>query len=202
MFFAFNHPIYREVEYNELRNRVIMPDIVRKTRDQNHTFTEGTGNEKSHQGGDFLLEQRVKRMKMIAPKGAMSTEMWERVARNVDPVGAIVKNGMSLLNVRENDQYSIRFTPIQKELVKWMAQLRYTGYLHTQSDFVLDIHNNLLNSELNDFTANMSRYRNKYFEIALEKDLENIRYPSMNVKSNDIMEEIQPYQACDSDDDC
>ena len=200
-FFAFEHPIYREVEYNELRDRVVMPDAVRKARYRNHTFTEGTG-EKSHQGGDFMLEQRVKRMRMISPKGAMSTEMWERVARNVDPVGKIVNTGMSLLNIHENDQYSIRFAPIEKELVKWIAQLRFTGYLHTSSEFVLDIHGNLLNAELKNFIENIGLYRKEYFKLALKSGLENIRYVSMNVKSDDIMEEIQPYIPCDSDDDC
>ena len=171
MFFAFNHPVYREVEYNELRNHVITPKTVKKSRDRNHTFTESSGASESHQGGDFMLEQRVKRMKMLSPKGVMSTEMWERVSGNVDSVGKIVKNGMSLLNLREDDQYAVRFTPIEKEIVKWCAHLRQSQYLYTDSRFVVGIDGNILNAELKNFMENLDEYRHKYFQMALETNL-------------------------------
>ena len=48
-----------------------------------------------------MLEQRVKRMKMVAPKGVMTKEMWQRVTRNIDSIDQIVKNGMSLSHIRE-----------------------------------------------------------------------------------------------------
>ena len=201
MFYAFNHPIYREVEYAELKNKVMMPEVVKISRERNHTFTENTRADKSHQGGDFMLEQRVKRLKMLSPKGSMSTEMWERVSRNVDSVGEIVKTGTRLLKMEENDQYAIRFTSIEKELIKWMAHLRSFEYLYTESEFVVDIYGNPLNTELNGFIRNMEQYRQQYFQMALETELENIRYPNMTVTSNDIMEEILPYQVWYSSDE-
>lgn len=124
----------------------------------------------------------------------MTNEMWERVARNVDPVGKIVENGMSLLNLREDDQYAIRFTPIEKELIKWIAHLRFSEYLLVESKLVVNIHGEALNVELKDLTGNINEYRRHYFQEALETELENIRYPNMNVKSDDILEEIQPHQ--------
>ena len=83
---------------------MLIPYQLRYYRAENRTCTEGPGNAKSHQGGDFMLEQRVRRSKMIAPKGQTSTDMWVRVARNLDKVDNIVKNGMSLLNCIESDQ--------------------------------------------------------------------------------------------------
>ena len=38
------------------------------------------------------------------------------------------------------------------------------------------------------------QYRSQYFCMALENELEHINYQNMNVTSDDIMEEIQPYQ--------
>ena len=188
MFYGFNHPIYREVEYSELRNNVLFPKQVK-----NHTYTESCGNQKSTKG------ERVKRMKMIAPKGKMSTEMWQRVARNVDSVDAIVKNGMSLLGIREDDQYDIRFTPIEKEVILWRAHLRYRNYLYTNSNSVVDIHGDELNSKLVYFLDNLNELHKLYFEKALTQNIENIRYPIIKVSSNDIMEEIQSYH-CEFED--
>ena len=196
MFYAFPHYIYREVEYNELRSKVIMPDQLKYSRAENMTCTEGPGNSKSHQGGDFMLEQRVRRSKMIAPKGQTSTGMWVRVARNLDKVDKIVKNGMSLLNFSESDQYSIRITPIEKEVTKWRAYLRHSAYLHTDDEsFVYNINGDLLHNQLRYFNDGLKDYRQLFFREALTKDLQSIRYTegNMQVASNEILEEICPF---------
>ena len=72
MFYAFNHLIYREVEYNKSRNHVITWEAVKTSRNRNYTYTESSGAYENHKGGDFMLEQ----MKMLSPKGVMTTEMW------------------------------------------------------------------------------------------------------------------------------
>ena len=43
MFYAFNHPIYREVEYNELRQKVSMPAEMNKLRKENCSFSNLDG---------------------------------------------------------------------------------------------------------------------------------------------------------------
>ena len=48
---------------------------------------------------------------------------------------------------------------------------------------------------------NLDEYGNKYFQMALKTNLQNIHYTSMNVTSDDIMEEIQPYQFSDEDEE-
>ena len=64
MFFAFNHPIYREVEYNELRQKVIFPNEITELRKQNISFsTPGKDAKNNHEGGDFKLENQIKRIK-------------------------------------------------------------------------------------------------------------------------------------------
>ena len=75
----------------------------------------------------------------MAPKGVTSTEMWQKVARNFDKVNNIVTNGFDLLKLRESDEYSVRFTHIEKEIVRWRAILRDSKYLENNSKFVTNI---------------------------------------------------------------
>ena len=67
LFYAFNHPIYREDEYRELKNKVLYPEQVKNILNENITFsaTDITGK---CQGGNFILEGKIKKQKNIAPK--------------------------------------------------------------------------------------------------------------------------------------
>ena len=58
LFYAFNHPIYQEIEYRDLKQKVVMPDEVRNQRRSNLTYTL-SDNPGKHQGGDFILEGNV-----------------------------------------------------------------------------------------------------------------------------------------------
>ena len=49
----------------------------------NISFREGSIKGKS-QGGDFILEGKVQRQKLIAPKGAIKRETWKTLARCLD----------------------------------------------------------------------------------------------------------------------
>ena len=73
--------------------------------------------------------------------------------------------------------------------------------MYADSEFVVDINGNILNAELNNFMANLDDYRDKYFQMALENDLQNIRYINMKVTLDDIKEKIQPYQSYEEIDD-
>ena len=69
MFFAFNHPVYREVEYNELRQRVFFPSSIVQLRKDNITYSNVGGVAKNnHEGGGFKLENQIKRIKSLALK--------------------------------------------------------------------------------------------------------------------------------------
>lgn len=62
LFYSFKHPIYREVEYRYLRNRVMYPTEVKAIRDK-HMLYSTTNTPCKSQGGDFILEGKVKRQK-------------------------------------------------------------------------------------------------------------------------------------------
>ena len=75
LFYAFNHPIYREAEYRELKNKVIYPEEIKNILNETITVsaTDITGK---CQEGDFNLEGKIKKQKNIAPKGAATAKTW------------------------------------------------------------------------------------------------------------------------------
>ena len=73
LFYAFKRPIYREIECRDLKNRVLYDKEVKELRDKNMSFSITTLMGKS-QGGDFVLEGKVKRQKLLAPKGSMKAK--------------------------------------------------------------------------------------------------------------------------------
>ena len=68
LFYAFNHPYYREVEYRDLKNRLAYRDEIKSYRDKHMSYSKNSLKNKS-EGGDFILEGKVQRQKLIAPKG-------------------------------------------------------------------------------------------------------------------------------------
>ena len=88
MFYGFCHPIYQEVEYRDLRNRALYPTDLKSTMDENLTFSKSNLNH-SHQGDDFVLEEKIKWHKMIAPKRSISKDMWKRISRSIDDIESI-----------------------------------------------------------------------------------------------------------------
>ena len=59
---------------------------------------------------------------------------------------------------------------------------------------VVNIHGDILSTDMHYFSENLKDRRKLYFEMALTKDLQNIRYNNVEVVSQNIMEEIQPFQ--------
>ena len=83
LFFGCNHPYYREVLYRDVRNKVMYSDIVSELRSRYVSYSSTTLKCKS-EGGDFKLENKVKRQKLLAPKGPITSEKWQTVNRALD----------------------------------------------------------------------------------------------------------------------
>ena len=194
-----NHPIYREVEYNDLRERTLYSREVNDLREYNNTFAKEDGIIiRNHQDGDFKLEERVKMMKRLSPKGKMDRKMWQRVARGMDDVDKVIKHGRELLHM-PNEEAS-RIIVIENEVVKWHASLQNSGYLAYHKGNVRNIHGRSLNPELCDFVGVLKSKREKYFKMARETDLESIRYENLVVMLEDNPDdEISPYNSEDED---
>ena len=192
MFYGFNHPIYREVKYSDLRNKVLYPEVVKELKKRNISFSEiHSMKNKSHQFGDFKLEERVKSMKRMAPKSDIRAETWQRIARSHDKVNNVVDHAMDLLNF--NDEERSRFVNIGNEVVKWRALLRHSKYLRSNTESFVGIYGDNLNSDLLGITQKLENKRREYLRIAIHTPLENIRYDNIKVISSNIMDEIQPF---------
>ena len=98
LFFEFKHPIYREVEYHELRKKILYPDCVKNLLENNITVSTNETNSKC-QGGDFMLEEKIKKQKGLAQKGVISSKTWQRISRSIDKVEDIVDNVKTKLGV-------------------------------------------------------------------------------------------------------
>ena len=98
LLFAFKHPIYREVEYRELPNKVLYPPEIQVLLESNLSYSS-SDKEQTCQGADFILEEKVKSQKSIAAKGIVSVKVWQRISRSVDKVQSLDKKIKSFLNL-------------------------------------------------------------------------------------------------------
>ena len=113
LLYAFKHPIYREVEYRDLKNRVLYDKEVKELRDKNMSFSTTTLMGKS-QGGDFVLEGKVKRQKPLAP-GSIKAETWRTLSRALDTFDEVYSNVSSNLKLR--DPHIQQSVNLQNEII-------------------------------------------------------------------------------------
>ena len=73
----------------------------------------------NHQGNDFALEGKIKRHKMVAPKGIVSNEMWKCISRGFDKIEGICKQADFILKIQEDDIY--KEIDIYDEITTWRA---------------------------------------------------------------------------------
>ena len=64
MFFAFNHPIYQEIEYRDLKNGVSYPQEVKNVANANMAFSQSQPNH-NHQGGASVLKGKLSATKCL-----------------------------------------------------------------------------------------------------------------------------------------
>ena len=193
MFYAFNHPIYREVEYNELRQRILLPSRIVQLRRDNVTYSNVGGLTKNnHEGGDFKLENQIKRIKSLAPKRQISEEVWKKVIRCSTDVSAAIEHGRRLLGL--NSKGVSRKTSIEHEIVKFRACLRYTEYLTRESRVVQNTKGEKLNDSLITLTETLKDKRLLYWENVLKGiPLQSIRYENLETLNDGGDEELVCY---------
>ena len=132
--YAFNHPIYREIEYNDLRERAISTKEVNELRERNTSYANDDGEIAfNHQDSDFKLEEKVRTMKRLSPKGQMDKKMWQRVARGMDNVNKAIEHCKNLLQIDNSE--ATRLTPVDNEIVKYRAKLRSLRYFNNPDDY-------------------------------------------------------------------
>ena len=185
MFFGFNHPIYREVEYNELRQKVLLPQEISAVRNNNISYsTKSNAMGHNNEGGDFKLENKIKQIKALTPKGKKDAEMWKKIIRCSKDVTKVVKHGRRLLGLDQQDgDRQDNNIPL---IVKWRAYLRHSKYLEVDTPYVTSIDGERLNDSLADFSHILDKKRSEFWDQAREgTKLQSIRYTNINIVEND-----------------
>ena len=59
----------------------------------------------NHEGGDIMLESKIKKHKMVAPKGPMSVDMWRTISRGIDETEETCNKAEENLHVSNDDTY-------------------------------------------------------------------------------------------------
>ena len=135
LFYSFNHPIYCKVEYRKLMNIVIYPEKVVNILNENITFsfTDITGK---CQGGNFILEGKIKKQKNIVPKGAVTVnKTWHKILCSIDRIDNIVENPKSQLRIF--DILLSRNILLTKEVSERLAVPCLSGFLSEEKNTVI-----------------------------------------------------------------
>lgn len=140
-------------------NKAIYPPQVRKQREENLTFSINECHGRN-QGGDFLMEQKIKRQKMMAPKGNVDKATWQRISRCVDTFDKIYDNVSNLLSLKDDPRSGNIL--LSEEITEWRAFLRHSKFLDkTESSQIF----NIFGEPMSDSLINLSeRLREKRLE--------------------------------------
>ena len=144
------------------------------------------------QGGDFVLEGKVKRQKLLAPKGSIKAETWRTLSRALDTFDEVYSNVSSKLKLRDPDmQQSVN---LQNEIITWRAVLRSSKYLSSPnySSVPKNIYGEFLSDDLNDFVDNVVNKRKKVWDT-IEKGktpITDVKYDFLNVVRGKMMEDL------------
>ena len=151
MFYGFNHPIYQELEYHDLANQIQYTKELKELLDQNVSFTS-SNLDYNHQGADFSLEGKIKRHKMVAPKGIVTNERWKRVSRSIDKIESICKYINASLGFTDENAYSD--VNLYSEIMHWRAVLRRSEMIANPEaeGVVRNIYNEPINPVLESLT--------------------------------------------------
>ena len=180
-FYAFRHPIYQEVEYRDLANRAMYPDCIHDLVKLRSCY-KTSELEMNHQGGDFCLENKIKRLKLIAPKGRITNGMWRMLCRGLDDIEEVYNNASESLSLGDGETY--KDTDLYNEIVSWRSVLRLSEMLSgtEQENVIKNIFGEPLNSDLDDFTYHVEQKMEKYWEFAYNGvPLQSIQYTKINI---------------------
>ena len=188
IFYGFKHPIYRELEYRDLKNKVIYPSAVKEQQKRNLSFSTNSAVSRN-QGGDFQLEQKIQKQKAIAPKGIIAGTVWQRISRSLDKITGIYDHSCNMLGTSEVTQS--RTIILKEETLEWRAVLRHSKFLRNNSEkFVHNIYGEELSDDLIDFPTKLNEKRLLYWNIAKSGvSLENITYNILKATTKSFSED-------------
>jgi len=159
MFYGFQHPFYQEIEYRDLKVKASYPPEIKDVRNRNLTFSI-TSTQAKNQGGDFILEGKIKR----ASKGVDDEKMWKTVSRSLDDIIKISKRIYVKLHIHDTDGECA--VSLSEEITSWRALLRESKYLKsfTDTDVIHNIYGESMSSSLTELPSRLKINMQKYWE--------------------------------------
>ena len=142
--------------------------------DENLTFSKSNLNH-NHQGGNFVLEEKIERHKMIALKGSISKDTWKRISRSIDDIETIYVSVSKKLCLESDETY--RDIDLYHEIVKWRAVLRSSQLLENPNeDSIKSIYNEPLSDDMGNLTEKLNENMNYFWsEVASGKPIEKVK---------------------------
>ena len=130
---------------------------IRKVRDANMSFTQSDSKFKS-QGGDFVLEGKVKRQKLLVPNGPVKADTWKSLARCLDEFEEIYAASNKHLKIQSTSE---KIVDLVSEISIWQSVLRSSNYLSTDnfSDSPKNIFGELLSQDVVSLSMNAKKKR-------------------------------------------
>ena len=77
---------------------MLYPPEIQVLLESNLSYSS-SDKEQTCQRADFILEEKVKSQKSIAPKGIVSVKVWQYISHSVDKVENLDKKTKSFLNL-------------------------------------------------------------------------------------------------------
>ena len=89
VWFARNHPKYREIEVHDIVNRFNSPETVQEHTTKTQTFTT-SGDSSKGESPDFILEKANKTVKNLVPPGPQEHH-WQQACNNHEVLAKVGK---------------------------------------------------------------------------------------------------------------
>ncbi|KAJ8310200.1 hypothetical protein KUTeg_012065 [Tegillarca granosa] len=128
LFYGLNMPFYMETY---LRDRVVReqsPAPVKDFLQENATFSV-SGNISKGEGGDFVVENRNRKVKKCLPSGLPTENKWLSVYRNIDRLDKVRTNTCSIFAIAEEDPDYMYEYDLTTEKTEFRKFVRKNGYL-------------------------------------------------------------------------
>ena len=157
---------------------------------KNSTFTISSAKS-MHQGGDFILEGKVKRQKMLSSKGTDDEKMWRKVYRSLEYVIEVTKNVNERLTVHDID--GERYVNLTADINSLGAIIRHSTYLTSNLDKhdVYSIYGDKLSDDLINFPEKLKEKMMEYWE-QIEQGVkpEKLKMKQLLVVADTYMEDL------------
>ena len=114
----------------------------------------GGVSKNNHEGGDFKLENQIKRIKSLAPKGRISEDIWKKLICCDRPWKEASRFPLGL---------NLKSVSRKTSIVKYKACLRFNQYLTQISQDVRNTKGEKLNQSLIKFTKCQAKDKRKLY---------------------------------------